>query len=525
MIASRLPLTDQDLNVMCSNRIGIMRSEPDVHFDSRDVRTPIQYTTPLNLRSGNTISDLYFTDCVFYQPVELGNYQTIGNVFFRHCTFLADVNFNGYSNIKIGEECVFQKNLSIQNDGSACSITECAIDGTLRLSGFGIKLSMKRINSAASGQRLRLEAIFPEIEINECYFDKCFLNLVRRDKQEVKINGGEFKEVHISCSSSDSMVELRETRVKKIILGSANSDRIRLAVRYCKGIMEFKVPLNKIREGTVAYSEINQLQLYEAFDQTGIFMMEYCTITKLHFTRLFNEGYISLRNVTVPKDGILGLSSANIGKTEFINCDFSEATLEYENARIMDIFLAQTDFPKEVKLNYELSHAQAQLVFGQLRTVFDKQGDLARALEYQAREIEAHYHNIGSFWRKRPPFLHFTKLNLGLNRLSNNFGRDWGRGVVFSLATGVLCFTALVWTTHEYTLHGHWQFDPRLIASFARFMNPLRFFDLETLFTQNSKQPYVTLTWGSYVLDFLGRVVIAYGYYQTIQAFRRYGRK
>lgn len=56
-------------------------------------------------------------------------------------------------------------------------------------------------------------------------------------------------------------------------------------------------------------------------------------------------------------------------------------------------------------------------------------------------------------------------------------------------------------------------------------MNPLRFFDLETLFSQNDKQAYVTLTWGSYVMDFLGRIVIAYGYYQTIQAFRRFGRK
>ena len=72
--------------------------------------------------------------------------------------------------------------------------------------------------------------------------------------------------------------------------------------------------------------------------------------------------------------------------------------------------------------------------------------------------------------------------------------------------------------------NGTWRCDPRLIASLFRFMNPLRIFDLETLFTQHGKT-FVTLTGTSYLFDLLGRITLTYGYYQTIQAFRRFGRK
>ncbi len=56
-------------------------------------------------------------------------------------------------------------------------------------------------------------------------------------------------------------------------------------------------------------------------------------------------------------------------------------------------------------------------------------------------------------------------------------------------------------------------------------MNPIRFFDLSDLFKKEQDKHWLTLTWYSYVIDFFGRVFIAYGYYQTIQAFRRFGRR
>jgi hypothetical protein len=67
--------------------------------------------------------------------------------------------------------------------------------------------------------------------------------------------------------------------------------------------------------------------------------------------------------------------------------------------------------------------------------------------------------------------------------------------------------------------------DGRLVSGFFKFMNPLRFFETENLFKGRDDTPSLTLHPLSYAIDFLALIIIAYGYYQIIQAFRRYGRK
>jgi hypothetical protein len=56
-------------------------------------------------------------------------------------------------------------------------------------------------------------------------------------------------------------------------------------------------------------------------------------------------------------------------------------------------------------------------------------------------------------------------------------------------------------------------------------MNPLRFFELESIFKVGQERPFLSLSGWSYFWDLWGRVFVAYGFYQTIQAFRKYGRK
>jgi uncharacterized protein YjbI with pentapeptide repeats len=524
MNTKRVQIDERNLADLTIRRITFNTDRLPVRFDSCDVTASFQFTQPLHLREGSYFKELYFTNCHFFGRLEFGNHQAIGRVIFNQCTFSADVSFRGYSNISLADNCIFQRNLTIYCEGSTCSLANFSVDGSLRIEGSGTKLTLAQLNKEMAGQRIRMDASFVEININECFFEKCFLQLNPGEKRAAEITGGRFKEIHVTSAYSSSSIGLDKTTVDKIVVDGMNGGKLNFSIEHCIGIKELKLPLHDLQQGKITHSDFDSLELTGTFDKTGIVIVELCTVKQLRFKGLVNEGYISLRDVTVPIEGILGMSSANMGKTDFIKCDFSSATLEFENARIMDIFLAQTDFPKKVVVGKKQVHSQAQLVFGQLRTVFDKQGDLARALEYQARELEAHYRNIPSYWRKRIPFIHFTKLNLGLNRLSNDFGRDWGRGVLFSLGIGLLCFWALLCTTKEYSPFRHWTWDSQLIASFTRFMNPLRFFDPEILFSKGGK-PFITLNWASYVLDFIGRIGIAYGYYQTIQAFRRYGRK
>ena len=118
----------------------------------------------------------------------------------------------------------------------------------------------------------------------------------------------------------------------------------------------------------------------------------------------------------------------------------------------------------------------------------------------------------------------FQKISLWLNSISNDFGRNWIRGAIFSFGVGLLFFCCLLVSTNSYKW-GLPIFEKGLLPAYLKFMNPLRFYELETIFNNTPKQGIIKLTGLSYLSDFAGRIFIAYGYYQTIQAFRRFGRK
>ncbi|MDO6433040.1 hypothetical protein Q4E93_20700 [Flavitalea sp. BT771] len=111
-----------------------------------------------------------------------------------------------------------------------------------------------------------------------------------------------------------------------------------------------------------------------------------------------------------------------------------------------------------------------------------------------------------------------------MNKWSNDFGRSWIRGVIFSFGTGLLFYNVLLFSSTEFPREVS-PLDTRLIASFLKFMNPLRFYETEFLFRPCNNNSYLTLSPISYFIDFVSRIIIAYGFYQTIQAFRRFGRK
>jgi hypothetical protein len=518
-------LTEADRGRLSQSRVTVMPKQPDVVFTHREVQIAINLTQELNPNHGVAIADLIFTDCVFLHTVDLGDRQSAGRVTFQDCEFKGDVSIGSTENVSIETGCFFRQDLAIKGVGAGYEIGNFVVDGVLNVENNGPKLLISNVNSRIHEQKLVVKSNCKEIQISSCFFKRIYVLPTRASKQYVAVHGSHAQRLVVSSEQKDCHITLNESELHRISVAGQESKEVSVKISYCKKIRELMLPMAKIARAEINYCEVGKLQIWENSEESTALIIEECTVTNLQFWRFVNKGLISLRGLAIPAGGIIGIHSSNLGETEFINCRMALATLEFDNSRLTEVFLAETDFPQKVQLRKKTNPRQAQLAFGQLRTAFDKQGDTVRALEYQAREIEAHYHDIPSFWLRKFPFLHFTKLNLGLNWLSNDFGRDWGRGVVFALTVGLICFTGLIWTTKEYSFHGHWQFDPRLIASFARFMNPLRFFDLEALFTQNGRQSYVTLTWGSYVLDFLGRVLIAYGYYQIIQAFRRFGRK
>lgn len=287
---------------------------------------------------------------------------------------------------------------------------------------------------------------------------------------------------------------------------------------HASAIKEFRLGIKDFKKARLVKTPVLFLTINMEIARDSVLVVEDCTIQHLNFDSMKNNGSIRLLHIVSPELSSLSILNSDLGRTDFIRCAFNKAIFNFSNSKIAESFLAETDFPTRVFSNGQVNHQQAQLAFGQLQTAYQRQGDNVRANEYQAREIEAHYRTLA--WSRKN---FFTKLNLFFNWISNNFGRNWAQGALFSIAVGLLFFYFLVLSSEEFHFALNFSHFPDLVDSFLKFMNPLRHFETENLF--QDKQPVVNATPGTYILDFAGRIFVTYGYYQTIQAFRRFGKK
>lgn len=108
------------------------------------------------------------------------------------------------------------------------------------------------------------------------------------------------------------------------------------------------------------------------------------------------------------------------------------------------------------------------------------------------------------------------RITLWFNRLSNNFGFSWSRALLFTLIT-----TFIFYTLFLFSISDHLIFD----VSLNSIGNTLKYFIQFLNITSWDYEPFGVseYIWG-YIILYIGRLFIGYGYYQVIQAFRKYGK-
>jgi uncharacterized protein YjbI with pentapeptide repeats len=102
---------------------------------------------------------------------------------------------------------------------------------------------------------------------------------------------------------------------------------------------------------------------------------------------------------------------------------------------------------------------------------------------------------------------------LSLNAISNWFGSSYIIGILFTVSIAGLFFNLALSHIGDFvftTNISDWQW-----RYFVHFINPTHRFDHMKLVDVNPRQWF-------FIWDFLGRIFIGYGIYQTIQAFRKY---
>ncbi len=519
MTQNRQEISEQQLAALIHSRITLQHSDGPKRIVGKLVNHSTVLNKRISLNSGTYIRDLVFGDCVFNGSVDIGDYDSAGSVSFESCTFNNSVRFN-LDNTSYTQNCVFNDDFTVKSKKSSLSLTDLNVKGTLKIIGPIDELTLHRINNGVEiiKQKVIISSSLNILLVNDIFGQSLEMADGYVFTGSLKISNLTVSEFIIGAVVLNSELAIDSSQFSKLLIQKIEGDARKLTISNSK-IEELNVKISQLDIASILECSISKLFLTEANRSENILNIEKSTILNLTFERLYNKGLITLRELKIPKQGIVSFKSTNLGKADFIYCNFAKAGLEFENSKITEAFFSETEFPKRVVVDGIINYEQAQLTFGQLASAFQKQGDNIRALEYISREVEAHYRSIKLFSR-----FFFRKINLWLNFISNNFGRDWVRGSIFSFSIGLLFFILLLISTRDYKF-GLPSFDIDLLPAYLKFMNPLRFFELENLFVNTAKEGNIQLKSLSYLADFGGRIFIAFGYYQTIQAFRRFGRK
>ncbi len=255
-----------------------------------------------------------------------------------------------------------------------------------------------------------------------------------------------------------------------------------------------------------AYFDINIMGV-----NFGDIFLKNSIIYTFYLTELENKGSITLTNI---KSGsFFTIQDSTVGNLNFTNTDinnFNEIVITNSNIEKVNF----KKYPKKV-LSYstdpqvgygikEKSKRTANLkdIYNQLKQIAKRTGEVDISNKYQSLE---HKQLLLS---KR---FGFDSILLSLNLISNNNGRSWFIGVLFTVFIAFLFFLLylkILDISFSYT---------ESFKDYVLFISSFPKLQLEKYSELNSK-------WSVSLVIWLSRIFISYGIYQTIAAFRKYGK-
>lgn len=120
-------------------------------------------------------------------------------------------------------------------------------------------------------------------------------------------------------------------------------------------------------------------------------------------------------------------------------------------------------------------------------------------------------------------FSNLTRDNIILffNKYSNDFGTNWVNGVVFTFLCSVITFILMaIFSNLNFCFS--YECLSNFVNSIIKIVNLVDTKPFEN--KDNVYSLFSKMNTPTYIALFIGRIFIGYGYYQTIQAFRKYGK-
>ncbi|MCT4648488.1 MAG: pentapeptide repeat-containing protein [Carboxylicivirga sp.] len=414
-----------------------------------------------------------------------GTYQAV--IEFNNCIFWDEVDFKG---------ATFIKPVSILNSNflQQANFCKCIFQSELKInhSVFNKRVTFKNA-TICNGVKIqnthfKLPVSFNELGINKTVNKSIYRDVIFEDR--LYYNNAQIK----------ARIELNACQFKK---------KIQFHKVKFKETASFR---NTTFEGLVDfyYSEFYKPQLFHQTDFLDRAIFSNITfhdqVCFLH-CKTKPESYVNFESSLFQQS--LDISRANFNcNINFWNIDIPECAVLPRN---FHLYAKDKVIVNKGEIT-ELAEALPKLreSYRIIKDSLRKAGNEISALTFKGREM--------TIYEKELVVGKKGKTILFLSKWSNKHGLSWSRGVFFTLMMTVITLY-LYMLLFMNDIEWEWSTEARL-STFNSFMQILNVtnWDLELWGTKLKNTPL------QYALIFVGRIFIGYGFYQTISAFRRFGK-
>lgn len=230
---------------------------------------------------------------------------------------------------------------------------------------------------------------------------------------------------------------------------------------------------------------------------------------QFYYNKTKSDSIISFENATFRKG--LDISRANFWcKLNFWGVQMPN----FDPKSIRDSAFYQSDQGKDEDI--EESHKRESSLrkiresFRIIKNELRKENNHIESMKFHHLEMKTYHEEL-----KCDRYKNISKeIILYLNKISNNYGLKWERGVVFTLSVSLIFYILFL-----YSVGLRLEFTPTSVGQWIKHL--LQFINL----TNWNYAPFGINEYDyAYLILFIGRIFIGYGIYQTVQAFRQYGK-
>ncbi|MEZ0608745.1 hypothetical protein ACAW74_09525 [Fibrella sp. WM1] len=543
----------------------------------------IELSEDLVISDRKGLSHLIVRNCKFHK-IEVIN-STIKDLFVENQCTIDDIKIHNKSTLEVVKiiESVVAGNIYIHSS----TVEELSIDENTNIESINISASILRKIQIRRGRtsdiyisnKSKIEYISisngTSIRDIEIYDDSTIDRIYLRNKTTIGnllISTSKLDSIHINDEVETGYINIDRAIISNslTIQGESKIYGINFQAKELRklSLNDSYIQIFNWRQDTLCIVNVNRCQIERlAFTNTivpkdSVFQFGECDILHFYFKSFTNTAWLNIsglkpltnylrfqggsdthaqqssvdskynwvKGYSLEKTSLTFIAS-DLGKTSLVDCRLDKFV--FYNTKLLEVFVAGTQLPKQISLpegktaQHE-QNEQERLAFGQFKRIYENRGDTVSATDYLALEMDAYHRYLkqpevirekGSTWAER-----FT---IELNRVSSYHNTNWFQAVAMTLGiNGIMFAIYCYFLGYEPYVPFYskidWHTTLNLFSYSFEFLNPLRkadFLDKVNLEPVRDSWDWVARFW-----DYVSRIVVAYFVYQTVQAFRRYGK-